>query len=434
MGLRAGRSSLDFLNIRPFSTLHRDILSWRLSVLLLALVALFSYAPNALAIEGLPISVEAFGTLGLAKSNSDDAYFRNSYIQAKGVDDSWSHNIDSNLGIQVSLEPSEKFSATIQSLLEMDADGNFEPNLEWCYLAYKPNENLSIRVGRTKFPTFMASDYSSVGFAYLPLRLPQDVYSLVPFSGVDGIDIIYETNIGSYYLQAQGLAAKRNFDIYNDARGKTHYELSDVLGFRLSLTRGNWTLSAGYLRGEMKTDVPEIQELAQALRPVAPLFPPFGELADELSNDGKTSFTSLGLQYSGYRFSFTGEYVQRRWDINMNVTDTNAYYLLAGYRFGKWTPYASYSESHNKSDMPINSYPTSGPLAPLTAAIDLMFGPLLGDSRTKAIGLRYDLLEKVAIKVQYEKIDRGATLFLSKDNKPLPDEIKLLSVALSFVY
>ena len=118
MGLREGRSSRDFLDIRPFSMLHRDIVSWRLSLLLFALVALFSYTPNALAVEGLPFSMEAFGTLGLAKSNSDDAYFRNSYIQAKGVDDSWSHNIDSNLGIQVSLEPSEKFSATIQSLLD----------------------------------------------------------------------------------------------------------------------------------------------------------------------------------------------------------------------------------------------------------------------------------------------------------------------------
>ncbi len=226
MGLREGRSSRDFLDIRPFSMLHRDIVSWRtFSLLLFALVALFSYTPNALAVEGLPFSMEAFGTLGLAKSNSDDAYFRNSYIQAKGVDDSWSPDIDSNLGIQVSLEPSEKFSATIQGLLEMDVNGKFEPNLEWCYLAYHPNENLTIRVGRIKFPTFMASDYSNVDFAYLPLRLPHDVYSLVPFSGVDGIDMIYETNIGSYHLQAQVLAAKRKFDIYNDPLGKDHYTL-----------------------------------------------------------------------------------------------------------------------------------------------------------------------------------------------------------------
>ena len=69
----------------------------------------------------------------------------------------------------------------------------------------------------------------------------------------------------------------------------------------------------------------------------------------------------------------------------MNVSDTDAYYLLAGYHFGKWTPYAFYSRSINKSDMPI------------------------------------DVFERAIISV-------------SKNGKPFPDKIDMFSLALSFVY
>ena len=184
----------------------------------------------------------------------------------------------------------------------------------------------------------------------------------------------------------------------------------------------------------MKVDVPEIQELAGLLNSVAPIYPGFGVLADELDDDGRTSFTSFGVQYNGSRFTFSGEYVQRRWDVNMNVSDTDAYYLLAGYHFGKWTPYVFYSRSKNKSDIPLDSYPTSGPLAPITAVVNEFFGPIIGDGNTKRIGVRYDLLENVAIKAQYERIDLGASQYLKKNGQPVPDEIDLYSLALSFVY
>ena len=175
----------------------------------------------------------------------------------------------------------------------------------------------------------------------------------------------------------------------------------------------------------MKADIPDLDILITQLRSVAPLYPEFGVLADELDDEGRTSFTSLGLQYSDNRF--------RRWDFNMNVSDTDAYYLLAGYHFGKWTPYAFYSRSINKSDLPLDSYPTSGPLAPLTYELNV-YGQFMHDGKTKCVGIRYDVLENLAIKAQFEKIEPGASLYISKNGKPYPDKVDLFSLALSFVY
>jgi hypothetical protein len=403
-------------------------------LLFISFLGLLSFTFNAFAIEDLLISASVFGTLGIAKSSDNDVEFRSRTTLPRGVDDSWSFENDSKLGVQVSFEPSDKFSATVQALTELNVDDDYKPSVEWAYLTYSPNENLKFRLGRTVFPTFMASDYVNVGFAYLPVRMPHDVYSLVPFSGIDGIDVIYDTNIGKTYLQIQALAAQRDFDIYNEGPEKTAYELRDGYGLRVTLKRGNWTASAGYLRGRLEVDAPELAILAPLLRSAALFYPEFGVLADELDDEGKTSFTSFGLQYSDDRFTISGEYVQRRWDVNMNVSDTDAYYILAGYYFGKWTPYAFYSRSKNKSDIPLDSYPTSGPFAPLTSAVNELFSPLMGDGSTKCIGIRYDLLENLAIKAQYEKIELGASLYLKKNGQPVPDDIDLYSLAVSFVY
>lgn len=417
-----------------FPILFRCNYFFSFKLLLISLIVLLTFNLTAFADDKFPINTSIFGTLGISKSNYDDAYFRSKITLPKGVDGSWSYNNDSNIGIQISYEPSDKFSATIQVLSELNVNDNYNPSVEWGYLSYSPNESLKIRLGRTKFPTFMASDYSDVGFAYLPVRMPHDIYSLVPFSGVDGIDLIYDTNIGKTYLQLEALAAKRDFDIYNEGLEKTSYELNDAFGLRVTLKRRGWTISAGYLQGRMKVDAPELEVLVPLLRSVAPINPEFGVLADELDDNGKTSFTSLGLQYNDYRITFSGEYVQRRWDVNMNVSDTDAYYLLAGYHLGKWTPYTFYSRSNNKSDIPLDSYPTSGPLAPLTFAVTDLFSQFMRDGSTKCIGIRYDILDNVAIKAQYEKIEPGASLLLQKNGKPLPDKIDLFSLAISFVY
>ncbi|GAA0859609.1 porin [Aliiglaciecola litoralis] len=396
----------------------------------------FSFlAFHAVADEESPISTSVFGTLGVAKSNNNDFYFRSRTTLPEGIDNSWSFHNDSNLGIQLTYEPSEKFSATILALAQLNESDDYGPLIEWAYLTYSPNENLKIRVGRTVFPTFIASDYSSVSFTYLPVRLPQDVYSLIPFQGVDGIDFIYDTNIGETYLQFQGLIAQRDFEIFNDGGiGETDYELENTHSLRATLRHGNWSVSAGYLKGDMKVDVPEVQELAVFLKSVTNIFPVFSSLANGLSSEGEIRFSSFGIQYSSYRVTFSSEYVQRRWDINLNVSDNDAYYLMGGYHIGKWTPYAFYSNSKNKSKIPLSSYPTEGPAAPITFALGEFFSPLLGDGNTKGIGLRYDFLENLAIKAQFERINVGAQLFLKKEGQPVPESVNLASLALSFVY
>ncbi len=403
-------------------------------LLFLSVAGLLTFSSKTFAIDGAPISASFFGTFGIAKSNSDDVYFRSRTTSPRGADDNWFFENDSKLGVQLSYDPSEKLSATIQVLTELNSDDNYQPAIEWAYFTYRPVESLRLRIGRTTFPTFMASDYLNVDFAYLPLRMPQDVYSLVPFPGIDGIDVIFDTQLGKTYLQLQAVAAQRDFTIYNDGLGSTSYELRDEYGVRATLRHGDWSGSAGYSRGTMKVDAPGIQALSGLLISVADVFPEFGTLANELGDTGRLTISNIGVQYTGYQLSLLGEYVQRRWDVNKNVSDTDAYYLMAGYHFGKWTPYAFYSRSRNKSDLSLDVYPTTGPLAPVTAVLTEFFSPIMGDGSTKAIGLRFDLLENLAIKTQYEHIELGASLYLKKDGRPVPEQINLFSLALSFVY
>ncbi|WP_189406813.1 hypothetical protein [Alteromonas halophila] len=360
--------------------------------------------------------------------------FRSRVALPTGAGENWSFENDSKIGTQLSYAPSDTFSATIQALAELNSDDTYSPSIEWAYLTYRPRENLKFRLGRTVFPTFTASDYSNVDFAFLPVRMPHDVYSLVPFPGLDGIDVIFNTDAGKTYLTIQALAGQRDFNIYNNGIERTAYELKDSYGLRFSWRSGEWSGGAGYLQGTMRVDAPDVLALADALSSVAGTYPEFGVLADEISNVGKLIIRSVDVHYTGYRFSFSAEYVQRRWNINMNVSDTDAYYILGGYNFGKWTPYAFYSDSQNKSELPLSGYPAAGPLAPLTATLTSLFGPIATDGSTRCIGLRYDILENLAIKTQFERIEPGGSLYLQKNGQPVPQHINLYSVALSFVY
>lgn len=395
---------------------------------------LLTFTCNTFAIESLPLEASFFGTLGLAKSSNDDILFRSRVALPRGAGDNWSFENDSKFGTQLSFEPSETFSATIQALAELNSDDTYTPSVEWAYFTYRPREYVKFRLGRTVFPTFTASDYSNVDFAFLPIRMPHDVYSLVPFPGLDGIDVIFNTNISRTYLQIQALAGQRDFSIYNNGVESTAYELRDGYGLRFSWRRGEWSGGAGYLQGTMSVDAPEVLALANVLNAVAGTYPEFGVLADEINNVGKLIIRSLDVHYTGYRFSFSGEYVQRRWNVNMNVSDADAYYVMGGYNFGKWTPYAFYSDSQNKGELPLDTYPTVGPLAPLTATLNSLFGPIAADGSTRCIGLRYDILENLAVKTQFERIEPGASLYLQKNGQPVPQHINLYSVALSFVY
>ena len=60
--------------------------------------------------------------------------------------------------------------------------------IEWAFAAYRPQADLTLRLGRVNPDWFLMSDYRNVGFAYLMARPPVEFYGSLP-SSLDGMDL-----------------------------------------------------------------------------------------------------------------------------------------------------------------------------------------------------------------------------------------------------
>ena len=72
--------------------------------------------------------------------------------------------------------------------------------------------------------------------------------------------------------------------------------------------------------------------------------PQLAPLADALElKNKKASFTSAGLSLDWNNIVVQSEYAKRKTDSYIN--DTNSWYLMGGYRIGKFLPYYNHAET-----------------------------------------------------------------------------------------
>jgi opacity protein-like surface antigen len=121
------------------------------------------------------LSISGFGTLGVAKSNSEQAQFAR-YNQAEGVADKARIGLDTNLGLQATYKFNDWLSGTAQVLTRKNTSPTFTTDLTWAFLKARVNDETSVRVGRIVPAIFLISDYQNVGYANTMMRPPIEMY------------------------------------------------------------------------------------------------------------------------------------------------------------------------------------------------------------------------------------------------------------------
>lgn len=363
----------------------------------------------ALAEGGPEINFSGFGTLGFVSTNSDTAAFRNGIRQDQGATESDTDlGVDSRVGLQANVKFNDTFSAVGQ-VLAMRRDGEFAPSLEWLYGQAKVADWADVRLGRMVLPVFMMSDSRNVGYASHWLRAPQEVYAYYPPTSFDGVQGVFRHNMADTNFTLQVSAGTSKADVsFNPGYQNplTNAVLNGVLeynklySFNLVAEHGNWTGRFGYTVGS-DTEV---------------------SLGGATVEAGKDKFTGLGLQYDNGSLLVLTEYVTRRWTTDLPTGndaffDGDAYSISAGYRFGSVMPYVTTSTFKPKANA-------------------LFFDKTPGNTRTNAIGVRWDFMKNVAFKAQVEET-KGTILghILPIDPTFNPrDKVRAISVAMDFVF
>ena len=348
------------------------------------------------------LTISGFGTLAAARSNSDDARFTRAN-QREGTAGTTTFGLDSNLGLQATYTFSDKVSATTQILSRKTSGDSFTTELAWAFVKYKVSDEVAVRVGRVVVPAFLISDYQNVGYANTMMRPPVEMYGQNIIENTDGADVNWQHSFGDTNVTAQAVAGI--------ARGKSyvptdHSEArfqAPAVAFAISAEHGPITLRFAHAQAKLKaTDVKPINSLTNTLTTVG-----FGQLGRDISiAEGKRmAFTSFGLLADWNNIVVQAEYGMRRAKEPVYISESNAWYTMAGYRFGKILPYYAHADYDGKG----GAVTVPAALARIPALNAGVKNLLAGSSqKSDIVGVRWDFAKSAALKVQVDRVKPGA--------------------------
>lgn len=412
--------------------------------LIASLLATALAVPCAHAQDSSPVRISGFGTGAFTWTNADGAEFGRPN-QARGATRSGTTGVDSNLGLQADYTVNSWLSVTGQGLVRKDAQDDFGAELMWAFAKAKLSDDVSIRVGRVGLPVFMISDYRNVGYANTFLRPPSEMYSQVTFNSLDGADATWQHSYGDTTYTAQFAVGSTKTDIY----GGPTIDVKRVRALNLVAEHGPLTLRFG--RADVRITLNNqmsINALLGSLRTAGAGYrmPGLVTLADDIAVDNKkASFTAVGAGLDWNNIVVQTEYAKRKTDSYLN--DTTSWYVMGGYRIGKFLPYYSHARL-SIDDSIANTVPNGCPagypaacgvaLRTLSGAVSSLphSGLGQGEQQTDTIGLRWDFYRSMDIKFQLDRVRPiGAGNGLLMNVRPgFHSPVTVGAVALDFVF
>ncbi|MBD3618321.1 MAG: porin [Chromatiales bacterium] len=367
-------------------------------------MALAGATQQAMAIDN--IRINGFLTAAATYADADSAY--NIDLAS---DDVRFDGRDNRLGLQIGADVNERMSFTLQLLARAVPD-NYNAEADWAFVGYQLTDDVQVRAGKVKFPTFLVSDYLEVGYAYPWIRPPQEVYSLNPITSLSGLDVLWYVPIGDNNLLIQpyfgnssgtGFVTGMQGPVINtldptvNVGTEVDFEAKKLGGINVALSTAIGTFRAGYLTTEVSSD-----------------------FAGGLIDEDKASFASVGMNIDWNNFVGYAEWASRDQDdgAEFGFPDQEAWYVTAGYRFGAWLPSLTYASLAGGD--------------PDDANVELFDQ----EQTSVTLGLRYELAAGAALKFEATRVDveDAATDYGLFDGPLSEDSANIYSVALDVIF
>ncbi len=371
----------------------------RLAVLLCAM-GLGAWATPSLA--DVQYKFSGFGTLGAVMTNNDDTEFRTSVEQFQGATKTPDLGVDSKLWVQGSAVFSNGVTLTAQVLGARRNGEEFDAGFEWAYVQYTGIDGLDLKAGRVVLPAFLVSDSRMVGYATPWLRVSPLVYAMMPLSKVDGGQIGVRHAFGPAVVSGQLTYGNTSgvAKVFSGVPVVTDGDTRNIHGLNVSLEWGDWTFRASQINDNTN--------LATTI-----YHPTFGPIPGP-PQIFKDKFQEYGVQYDDGKVVVMAEHVSRSTK-DVKVQDAKAWYVAAGYRFDSVMPYVMVSQFKQ-------TYASTGPLPP--------------KSKGLALGARYELTARTALKAEWAQYkNNSGYIFTDAVSPAVADKkINVMSVALDFVF
>lgn len=365
----------------------------------------------------------------------------------------WSFDTDTILGLQAQTRLAERVYVTGQVVargFSYNGRDDYEPAVSWLFLSYQLAPEIQIRAGRMRTPHYLYSDTLEVGYSYVWVRPPVDVYTPLfePLSNFDGADIRVSQDI----VWGNTLDAEGELHVYAGQLEEqfVDFELNGdkMLGANVSITQGQVKFRYALMALELDISSPSFTPLIEGFNVVAEVIPAFAGQADNWSQtDGWFYYHGLGMQFFYDRLVLTAEWYSVAGPDEGFATDSSGWFVSVQHTWGRFTPYAvigAYQSETNPAIISsINATFDDLPRGVNEAVDQLRNGALFAaesftvKEQTLTLGLRIDVMPNVALKGEWQHFrfadDSTGNLF-PDDAANQPDNTSLVSFVVDVVF
>ncbi len=365
------------------------------------------------------LRLSGFGSLGVAHVDAPEGWVYRRELSQPLNSSSTRLDLDSRLGLQVNYTPSSAFELVGQAILMRRASAAERTDLvEWAFAAYRPNADWTLRLGRVNMDIFLMSDHRSVGFAYPLARPPVEFYGQLP-SSLDGADATRVWNDGNAQWRAK-LFSGRSKLAFN---GTDKLDLRSVLGGMVSREADGLLTRVSVVQTRLTFSSPSLQPLLAGLGglstlPVAEVATQANELRSRLTLENvKHTYVSFGARYDVGGWLLGGELMRVTGSVPVSFS---AGYVSLGRRWGPATVFGVFSHI-SRGSQPVDEPAWGATLAPLVGPAGAQQAQFLGTTAalavnglsprqtTWALGTRWDLGDRLALKLQWDHIRVSAS-------------------------
>jgi len=380
------------------------------------------------------LTVGGFGTLGALYHDSEGLEYRRSLNQSKGAEaGKVDFAVDTLAGLQLNGAWNRELESVIQVVSRYDTGESWRPRLTRGFIRYAPNESLMFRAGRVGYELLPRTDSRDVGYSYLSIRAPVEVFGILPRDHFDGADVTltHPLAMGLARIKLYGGTATGTV-VYHDRR--VDLDGSKVWGGHVEYIGRDWGLRLGrgvFLAGDEANVDPLIAGLRAAATPQAMA------LADDLAEkDRHTQFTVGAITYDH-------DPLQARLFVSYAQSDNPVRpngllaALTLGYDLGQVTPFIGYALAEPHGEIQGTGRPDATPrLAAFNAAVFDAQTRARPEQSTLTLGLRYDFAPRMDLKLQVDRVWRErSSLVLDRNNPPDHDaDMLVFGVALDFIF
>lgn len=221
-------------------------------------------------------------------------------------------------------------------------------NLDWGLLSYEPIPEVAFRAGRLIAGTWLFSQQINVGYSYLWVRPPTEVYGLLAgFYALNGASILTKAEVGtgtlSGELYAGSSSAKTFTENYNSnfSSTVTSFRITDAIGADVSYELNDaLILHASYLQAQVSGSTES--KLGVGTPIVNSTIPGFAGTVTTPLDVKFGRFYSVGEKFEYRNFILISEFARRMITGN-SFNSASAWYTTLAHRMSSLTPYLTYS-------------------------------------------------------------------------------------------